>query len=178
VPGSLSTVFGSNFSGKSVSASFDGAPASISFSNASQINLLVPSALGSTSSSQLVVTVDGTSSAPYTVTLAPFAPAIFSGAVLNQDWSPNDSNNPAPAGSVLQIFATGLSGAGTITGQIDGRDIPTPNYAGPAPGLPGVQQINLTIPPDLPSMTTSLYVCGASPGAATVCSLPAQIAIK
>jgi uncharacterized protein (TIGR03437 family) len=178
VPGSLSTIFGQNFTGKNVSATFDGTSATISFSNDTQINLLVPSALGSKSSSQLMVTVDGTSSSPYTVNLAPFAPAIFSGAVLNQDWTPNDSNHPAPAGSILQIFATGLSGAGTISGHISDRDIPTPNYAGPAPGLPGVQQINLTIPPDLSSMTTSLYVCGISPGGAPVCSLPAQLAIK
>src|SRR5215469_7545890 len=178
VPGSLSTIFGSNFAGKSVSATFDGAPATISFSNAGQINLLVPAALGSRSSSQLVVTFYLTSSTAYTVNLAPFAPAIFSGAVLNQDWTPNDSSHPAPAGSVLQIFATGLSGVGTITGHIHDRDIPSPNYAGPAPGLPGVQQINLAIPPDLPSMTTSLYVCGTSPGGTPVCSLPAQLTIK
>ncbi|HLH42381.1 MAG TPA: IPT/TIG domain-containing protein, partial [Bryobacteraceae bacterium] len=178
VPGSLSTIFGSNFTGKNVSATFDGAPAAISFSDGAQINLLVPSSLGPQSSSQLVVTVDGTSSSPYTVSLAPFAPAIFSGGVFNQDWTPNDSNHPAAAGSVLQIFATGLSGAGAITGRIGDRDIPAPDYAGPAPGLPGVQQINLAIPPDLGAATASLYVCGMSPGAAPVCSLPIQLTIK
>jgi uncharacterized protein (TIGR03437 family) len=178
VPGSLTTLFGSNFGGKSVSASFDGTPAPISFSNDNQINLMVPSALASKSTARLVVTVDGTSSVPASVDLAAFAPAIFSGAVLNQDWTVNNASHGAAAGSVLQIYATGLSGTGTIIGHIHDHDIDNPDYAGPAPGFTGVQQINLKIPADLPSMTTSLYVCGTAAGGAPVCSIPVQLTIK
>ena len=179
VPGSLTTLMGSNFGGKSVSVTFDGLPGTVTFSNATQINLLVPSALGSKTTSQLVVVVDGNSSQPGTVNVAPFFPAIFVGGVLNQDGTPNSTSNPASVGSVIQVFATGLSGPGTIIGHLHDRIINIPYYAGPAPGLPGVQQVNLTIPSDLPAMTTAVAVCGApASGGSPVCSVQAPLTIK
>jgi uncharacterized protein (TIGR03437 family) len=177
VPGSLSTVMGTNFTGSNVTASFNGISAPISFSNGTQINLLVPAALAGQTTSQLVVTVNGTSSQPDTVNLAPFAPAIFSGGVINQDWTLNSAANGASAGSVLQIYATGLSGAGTITGQF-GDQVVVPDYAGAAPGFAGVQQVNLTIPANLTATTANLYVCGAAQGTAAVCSVPVPVTIK
>ena len=179
VPGSLTTIMGSNFAGKSVSVAFDGLPATVSFSNATQINVLVPAGVGMKGAAQLVVTVDGVSSAPRTVMVAPFAPAIFSGVVLNQDGTVNDVNHGASPGSVIQIFATGLSGSGAITGRIHDREITVPYYAGPAPGLPGVQQIDLVVPPDLPAMTTDLSVCAtnAAPPNDKSCSVPVQLTI-
>jgi uncharacterized protein (TIGR03437 family) len=176
VPGSLSAVKGSAFTGKTVTAAFDGLPATILFSDDTQINLMVPAELASKTSAQLVVTVDA-ASASRTVTLAPFEPAIFPGAVLNQDLTVNGASNGASAGSVVVLWATGLSGAGTITGHIADRDIPAPYYAGPAPGLIGVQQVNLGVPADLAAMTTQLYVCGTSTSA-TVCSLPVPLTLK
>jgi uncharacterized protein (TIGR03437 family) len=129
-------------------------------------------------SSVLTVTVDGASSAPQIVGLAPFEPAIFSGAVVNQDGSVNGPGSGAPAGSILVIWATGLSGPGQITGHIHDRDILVPYYAGAAPGLVGVQQVNLLVPVDLPAMTTSVYVCGAASAASKVCSLPVPLVIR
>jgi uncharacterized protein (TIGR03437 family) len=177
VPGSLTTIMGSAFTGKTVSATFDGLPSIIVFSNATQLNLMVPAQLTSTKPS-LVVTVDGLSSAPTTVEIAPFEPGIFAGAILNQDSTVNGANNGASAGSIVYLYATGLSGAGTITAHIADRDILTPYYAGPAPTLIGVQQVNLQVPSDLPAMTTQLYVCGTSAGAAPTCSVPSPFAIK
>ncbi|HME05883.1 MAG TPA: IPT/TIG domain-containing protein [Bryobacteraceae bacterium] len=156
-PGSLATVMGSGFTGKTISVTFDGTLAQVLFSNGTQINLLVPANLSGKSSSQMVVTVDGLSSAPQTVALAPFSPAIFAGGVLNQDYSVNSAANPAVPGSVLQIFATGLSGHGTISVQIGGQTVGAPAYAGPAPGLAGVQQVNVVI-----ESTGDLSVCGLS----------------
>lgn len=176
VPGSLTTIMGSAFTGKNVSATFDGQPATILFSSATQINLLVPSLAAS--SSKLVVTVDGLSSAATTVTVVPFEPAIFPGAIVNQDSTVNGAGNGALPGSVVYLFATGLSGTGAITGHIATEDIPNPYYAGPAPTLIGVQQVNLQVPGDLSSMTTQLYVCGTSAGASPVCSVPAQFTIQ
>lgn len=178
VPGSLTTIMGSAFDRKTVSATFDSLPATILFSSATQINLMVPKELAPGGSSQLVVTVDGSSSAPHTVEVAPFEPAIFRGAILNQDATVNSANHGAAPGSVIALWATGLSGDGTITGHIHDRDIAVPYYAGPAPGLIGVQQINLVVPPDLPAMTTEVYVCGASAGTSKVCSLPAPLTIQ
>lgn len=179
VPGSLTTIRGSSFTGTNKSVTFDGIPATILFSNADQLNLMAPAELGTKTSAQLVVTVDG-SSASRTVPLAPFAPAIFTGAILNQDSTVNGANSGADAGSVIYLYATGLSGAGTITGHIHDRDIALPYYAGPAPGLPGVQQVNLVVPGDLPSMTTELYICGTGAAAPNnkVCSSPAPLTIR
>jgi len=173
VPGSLTTIMGSAFTGKIVSATFNGIAATIDFSNATQINLLVPAALASQTSAQLVVTVDGVSSAPMTVQLAPFEPGIFTGGVANQDATVNSVSNAAAGGSVIYFYATGLSGAGAITVRIGSTELTNLNYAGPAPGYPGVQQINVVIPSGLGAMTTELYACGNG-----VCSPPVPLTLK
>jgi uncharacterized protein (TIGR03437 family) len=177
VPGSLATILGSALTGKNVSVSFNGTAATVTFSNATQINLLVPAALGSLSSAQLSVTVDGKTSLPVTVPVAPFEPGIFAGAVLNQDSTVNSVTNGAAAGSIIYFYATGLSGAGTITARVGGTEITNLYYAGPAPGFPGVQQINLAIPAGLGGQSTQLYACGTSNGA-EVCSLPVPLTLK
>jgi uncharacterized protein (TIGR03437 family) len=159
-----------------VSASFNGLPATISFSNATQINLLVPAALGSVSSAQLAVTVNGQTSV-LTVPVASFEPGIFSGALLNQDSTVNSINNAAAAGSIIYFYATGLSGAGTITARIGSTELTNLYYAGPAPGYPGVQQINLVVPAGLGATTIDLYACGTSNGT-EVCSLPVPLTLK
>ncbi len=97
---------------------FDGLDAAVLFSNDTQINLIVPAGLGTKTSAQVFVTVDGTASAPLTGSLAPFAPGIFSDGVLDQDNSLNSSKKPAAPGSIIQVYATGLSGTGVITAKI------------------------------------------------------------
>ena len=73
---------------------------------------------------------------------------------------------------MLQVFAVGLPVAalGTITGKIHDRDNLTPLYAGPAPGVDGVQQVNLAIPADLPAMNSEVVVCGTGTDGVRVCS--------
>ncbi len=180
VPGSLTTIMGSAFTGKSVSVTFNGEPATILFSNDTQINLLVPGDLPLSNSIQLVVSVDGSSSTPMNVASAAFEPAIFPNALLNQDATLNSASNGAARGSVIYFWATGLSGTGTISAMIGDREIDSLNYAGPAPDLPGVQQVNILIPADLPAMTTNLSVCGLSSasGAVKTCSLPIPLTLK
>jgi uncharacterized protein (TIGR03437 family) len=178
VPGSLTTILGSGFTGKSVSATFNSLPAMVLFSNASQINLLVPAALGQVGSTHVVVSVDGSNSAVETVAVAAFEPAIFSGAVLNQDYTVNDVNHGAGVGSIIQIFVTGLSTSGTVTGHIFNEDINTPYYAGPAPGLLGVQQVDLVVPGDLTAMTTEVSICETGSDSAKVCSIAAPLTLK
>ena len=180
VPGSLATLTGSNLTGHIVSAAFDGYAATVVSSTATKIVLLVPPALGAQTSARLTVTVDGVSSAAQSVSVAPFAPAIFPGAVLNSDATVNGVNNGADPGSIIFLYATGLSGAGTITGHIADRDIDLPYYAGPAPDLPGVQQVNLQVPPDLQAMATEVYVCGAATATPNVkvCSASAPLTLQ
>jgi uncharacterized protein (TIGR03437 family) len=179
-PGSIAMVKGSNLAGAAVTAAFNGLAAQLFYISAEQINLLVPAELGSLASAQLVVTVDGAASAPLTVALAAVSPGIFPGGVINQDGSVNSASNPAAVGSIVSIYATGLPATpGTITAKIHDREVAAPDYAGPAPTLTGVQQVNLRVPADLPPMTTEVAVCGIN--AATgqrVCSPPAKITLR
>ena len=163
VAGSLGTIMGSNLSGTNVAVSFDAIPAKLLYTSSTQINLQVPSELAFMQAAQMIVTVDGLVAAQ-TVPLAIVAPGIFSGGVLNQDGTPNSTSNPAALGSVLQIFATGLASArsGAISARLGDRVISPLNYAGAAPPVPGVQQVNLTIPADLGAATANLSVCAVA----------------
>ncbi len=82
------------------------------------------------------------------------APGIFTttgvngqAAAINQDGSLNSASNPAARGSVVSLYATG-QGTGTannVTVTIAGYNAPL-QYAGAAPGYPGLMQINAQIP--------------------------------
>jgi uncharacterized protein (TIGR03437 family) len=170
VPGSLTTLMGMNLGGKSVAATFDGSAAQILFDSDSQINLLVPASLTGKTTAQLIVTSDGLSSAAQAVMVAPFSPAIFNGAILNQDNTVNRADNPANGGTVIQAFATGLSGSGTVTAKVGNETITHLNYAGPAPGFSGVQQVNLRLPHDLMGPVVNVVLCGGG-----VCGPPAAV---
>jgi uncharacterized protein (TIGR03437 family) len=175
VPGSLASVFGTNLAGQTVQVTFDGSPANVLYSNATQINLQVPLGLAGKTTAQMIVSVNGNAGAPVTVNLAASAPAIFPGAILNQDNSVNGESNAARAGSIVQVFATGLPSSGILTARIHDRTVSAPYYAGPAPGLTGVQQIDVVVPADLPTMQTYVYVCGGPALDQQVCSPAAKI---
>jgi len=177
VPGSLGTLLGANLSGKNVAVTFDGSVATLLYVGASQINLQVPANLGSKTSATLVVTVDGSSSAPQVVALAPVWPAIFAHGVLNQGNTENTAATPAKAGSTLQIFATGIPTSATVSVQIADRKNLIPPYAGAAPGLTGVQQVNVTIPGDLAAGATQLTIC-ATTGSQQACSVAYPVVIQ
>src|ERR1019366_2940518 len=103
VAGSLATLMGSHLSGKSVAVTFDGIPATLLYVSDTQINLQIPSALGSKDSTTLVVTVDGVSSTPQAIPLAVAWPAVFPHGVLNQDNRENTPSAAAKSGDILQI---------------------------------------------------------------------------
>jgi uncharacterized protein (TIGR03437 family) len=177
VPGSLGTLFGANLAGKSVSVTFDGDAATLLYAGATQIDFQVPAGLGSKTSASLVVTVDGASSTPQTVALAPVWPAIFANGVLNQDNTGNKAGSAAKAGSILQIFATGIPSSATVSVQIANRTNLIPLYAGAAPGLTGVQQVNVQIPSDLAAGAAQLTVC-ATAGSTQACSAAYPVVIQ
>lgn len=150
---------------------FDGIPAPMLYTSFSEIGAIVPFAITGPTT-QVVVTYRGQSSAPFTLSVVPASPAVFSqdgtgggqGAILNADGSPN-SANPASRDSVITIYATGFGQTtpagedGKVVGalplptpvlpvsvQIDGQDADV-IYAGAAPGmLHGYVQINVRIP--------------------------------
>jgi uncharacterized protein (TIGR03437 family) len=177
VAGSLATVMGQNLSGKAVAVTFDGIAADLLYMGASQINLRVPASLASKTSSTLVVTVDGVSSAPQVVPLTAAWPAIFANGVLNQDYSANAPGSAAARESVLQIFATGIPAGAIVSAQIGTRRDLVPLYTGDAPDVPGVQQVNVAVPADAAGPSTSLALCVTTP-AQQYCSTAYPLAIQ
>lgn len=186
VPGSLASIRGARLAGQDVKVSFDGFPAQVLASstvdNEQKLDVVVPVGLGTQTRAQLQVTVNGVASLGFAVTLAPAAPIIFPAGVLSQNGAPNSAGNPEAPGRQLIIFATGLpqDGLGFITAKLHDREITAPAFAGPAPGVPGIQQVNLLIPEDLPSMQSEVLVCGVPAGArdTRVCSKPATIQLR
>jgi uncharacterized protein (TIGR03437 family) len=178
VGGSLSTVLGSNLAGKNVAVTFDGNPATLLYTSATQINLQVPAAVASETSSIIVVTVDGASSAPQTLPVSVAWPAIFSNGVLNQDDSVNGPGVAASAGAILQIFLTGIPANAAVTAVIGSQTNLTPLYAGPAPGIPGVQQVNVAVPAGAGGGgSTQVAVC-ATAGGRQFCSTGLPLYVK
>lgn len=177
-PNSLVIVSGSGFSGKNVSVTFDGSPSTIFAAAATQLYVVVPAGVGSKGPAQLVVTVDGASSAAAAVPITPIAPAIFPGGVVNEDNTVNAQASPAPAGSTVSIFATGLPvEGGTVWAKIHDRDRLVPSFAGAATGLPGMQRVAVAVPGDLPAMDSEVRVCALDANGLPVCSAPVKITL-
>jgi uncharacterized protein (TIGR03437 family) len=182
-PGMLAALFGSNLADtaalappgtlptllRNTSVLVNGVAAPLYYVSPTQINFQVP--LGTSgSTAQVVVQSNGILGPATTVSLAPETPGIFTvagtaqGAILNQDSTLNSGANPARAGTVVQIFVTGL---GAVSPQVpSGQPAPlsplsetvtTPvvliggipaevAYSGLAPATVGVYQINARIP--------------------------------
>jgi uncharacterized protein (TIGR03437 family) len=178
-PGQLASVWGSHMAGQNVSVTFNGIKANLLYSGAQQINLVVPPALSGQTSAKLVVTAGGVSSAPFTVPLTSIAPAIFTPGVLNQDNTINSTTNPAPMGTVLQVFLTGMPDSGAVASvTIQNRSNLVPLYAGAAPGLVGLEQLNVAVPADLVGGASTLTICVTGTANQQYCSQPESIVLK
>jgi uncharacterized protein (TIGR03437 family) len=146
-----------------------GIAAPLIYGSASQVNTIVPYEIASSGITTVQVVYGGVPSATWEVPLAPSASSIFTGnstgvgqaAVLNQDNTINGPANPAPLGTVIQIYATGGGQTGGITGALalPGEKISLPvmvmiggvyatvQYAGSSPGeVEGLVQINAVVP--------------------------------
>ncbi len=152
-PGEIITVFGVGFDAEDTQLQFDGKPATLFYTSATQINALAPVSLTTNSTATISVIVDSAAIAGSAVAVVPSAPGIFtaSGAIgqaaaTNQDGSLNSASNPAARGSVVSLYATGQgSSQNRVTLTIAGYNAPL-LYAGPAPGFAGLMQINAQIP--------------------------------
>ena len=128
----------------------------------SQINAVVP--FGVYQSTSLSVTAPSGTTPPFNLTIAPAIPEIFrnpdgTAVAVNQDGTLNLSSNPAPAGSYVSIWVTGVNPPAPYPGYagqiataaknysccaiVIGSLMPPVTYAGLAPGAAlGVLQIN------------------------------------
>jgi uncharacterized protein (TIGR03437 family) len=141
---------------------FDGVPAPLFYAQANQINAQAPYTVAGETVTQIEVLYQGVSVNTTSVAVAPAAPGVFSTAV-NQDGTYNSPSNPAPRGTFLTVYATGqgLTNGPNISGQPAAAPYPQPNlpvtvtvggvtvqvaWAGSAPGLVGLLQVNLRVP--------------------------------
>jgi uncharacterized protein (TIGR03437 family) len=131
------------------------------FVGPNQVNFQIPPGTGLGSAVPVQLTRPDGSTLLTTLNVTDASPGIFTlasngqgqGAILNQDNSLNGipqliaGANPAPRGSVIQIFATG-AGVFTVVQPvvtIAGVNAPV-QFSGMAPGYPGVWQINVQVP--------------------------------
>lgn len=182
VPGSRGVIEGLRLGGAATQLTLDSIQAKILSATDTRVEFVVPESLGFRTTAQLIHTADFVPSEPFTVALAPAVPVIYPNGVLNQDGTPNSAAYPEFVGNIFQVFATGLppGSLGTLSAKIHDREINQPLFAGPAPGLDGIQQVNFVIPDDLPAMNSEVIVCGwpANAPGQRVCSPPAVVVLK
>ena len=206
-PGELVTIYGSGLGPNTLtqyqltnglvptsvagtSVLFNGTPAPVLYTSATQVSAVVPFGV-SGSSVNMTVVYQGQSSTATSLNVAPASPAIFTlnssgtgpAAALIPGGVVNDAGHPAKAGDVVTLYMTGagqtnppssdgrLGGDGTlsnpyllpllpVTATVGGKTA-TVTFAGSAPGaVNGVIQVNLMIPDGL--------AAGASPVAVQV----------
>lgn len=161
-----------------VQVTFDGLPAPLLYVQDAQINAIVPWSLATEPQAQMCIT-SGQGSQCSTIAVGQVSPAVFQGspghaAAINQDGTLNSAQNPAPPGSIVSIFLTGLGplAPAPADGSIISLPLPAMNlpwsviyqnsllfpnlgfghadvlYAGPAPlEVAGLYQINFRTAP-------------------------------
>jgi uncharacterized protein (TIGR03437 family) len=152
---------------------FDGTPAPLIYSLAGQVSAIVPYETFGKNSTEVQVVYQGQPSSTVSVPVVTAVPGVFTldssgsgpGAIVNQDGTVNTATNPASAGSIVMIFATGegQTNPDGVDGKPDGFPAPTPiaqpvtatiggvnaevQYAGGVTGLvAGFLQVNVRIP--------------------------------
>lgn len=99
------------------------------------------------------VTISQAAPGLFSVGLDGFGPALAQNIVTPSTPALNQLANPVLPGGLVTLWGTGL-GIGSATGDVTVYVAGTPaiaTFAGPAPGLPGVDQINFELPAN-PSM--------------------------
>ncbi|MBL8292560.1 MAG: hypothetical protein JNN08_12025, partial [Bryobacterales bacterium] len=163
-PGALVTVFGQGLGapGRNPSVQVGGRAAEVVFATSFQANLVLPADLAPGVYPLRLESPYGAQEQLVTVGLV--APALFSlaagrGAILNENGLRNEPTAAARRGEAIMVYGTGL-GQLVPQGEFSVANAPvsawiedTPVevlYAGAAPGLTGLNQLNLRIPAFLP----------------------------
>ena len=182
-PGSYAVLYGLNMSGFNVGVTFNGLPATVIYKSATQINLIVPPALGTQQAANVLVTVDGLVSNSFKVNLVLNSPGIFTPGIVNfADGTVNDAAHPAARDSFVLVFFTGLTIplSGQVTVNLGNLTNLIPAFAGAQPTLPALDQVNIVVPASLLSGTSPvpLQVCIPGSVGQQVCSNQVSLYIK
>ena len=178
-PGEIITIFGAGFDSQHTQLLFGTEPATVFYAGTSQINALAPADLAPNSITDISIVVDGVKVADVPSQVVTAAPGIFTttgngtgqAAALNQDGTLNSASNPVPRGSIVVLYATGQGQAAASAVSLTIGLYPTPLlYAGPAPGFPGLMQINAQVP-------AGFLAPGIQPVVLSVGSAPSQAGV-
>lgn len=187
-PGGLIGIFGRNLAGSDTGSgtplpvirggtcvTINNVPAPLMLASSGQINLQVPPTLAAGRYPLVVRSVDQkAASAPATLTVSKYAPAVFvdangQAAIFHQDGRAVNKDAPARRDQRLVIYATGLGATkgGRVTAGVPAPSSPVAvtdkvqvyfgdsrlkeaemivNWSGLAPGFIGLNQINITVP--------------------------------
>lgn len=97
-----------------VSVLFDGQPAPLVEVSSTEVTVVVPSSVAGKDRTQITLSYGNLTSNGLSLPVATAAPGLAmagiatQGAILNEDGSQNLPDNPAPAGSVVQVALTGI----------------------------------------------------------------------
>jgi uncharacterized protein (TIGR03437 family) len=145
-----------------VEVRFDGTLAPLFYAQSGQVNVQVPYTVAGSEAVSVEVRYQGKVVGAANVPVAPSAPAMLALAT-NSDGSPNTESAPAPRSTWMTFYATGegLTDSGNVAGQPARAPYPHPLlpialtiagvtaeilYAGSAPDMIGVLQINARVP--------------------------------
>jgi uncharacterized protein (TIGR03437 family) len=178
VAGSLAAITGDRLVGSNTQVFFNSAPSRIISASTDELLVQVPYEMKDLPNANVAVHVNGVASAPYYTYFVESAPGIFPNYILNADGGINSDQAPAKAGTAVSIYGTGMPLAGFYSAQIHDVGGLSPEYAGVAPGIVGMQLVTVTVPEWLPTMTTDVRICGGPAQDRQTCSPPRQIRIE
>jgi uncharacterized protein (TIGR03437 family) len=152
VPGSLALLVNTGIASSQLSGvqvKFGATSAQVLTLDSSGILILTPQNIAGIS--EIDVFYQSAQIASIPITVADSAPALFTdssgeAAATNQDGSVNSATNPAPRGSVISLYGTGLGNPSSPVGITIGGYPAQVLYAGPTSNYPGLFQINALIP--------------------------------
>ncbi len=190
-PGSFISILGKRLANRAVTASaipypttlgetqvlLGGRKLPLQFSSDGQVNAIIPYNVPINTMQPLIVVNGSTISQPESVTITAAQPSVFTlrqngkgagviyGVRSNRSPFLITASDPALAGDILLIYATGLGSVSTVIAAgdgavgvnrtqnpvgvtIGGRDAEV-LFSGLAPGLPGVYQLNVRVPDGL-----------------------------
>lgn len=123
-----------------------------------QVNFVVPAETAGAATASVVISRDGEAGAPVEVPVLAAQPGIFPAIVHHAENTLVTADNPVRPGEILYFYATGFEGPAQVTLGGEGVEV---LYSGPAPGFPGVQQINLRAPAALSGGAADLKITAA-----------------
>jgi len=163
---------------------FDGQAAPLLYVSGGQTSAIVPYAVSTRATTQVVVVYNGERSTALPVTVLPAHPSLFSanasgrgqGAILNEDYSYNSSALPAAKGHYVQLYGTGegpTSPSGVdgllallqypkpvtaVTVTIGGQPAEVAYYGAAPQAVAGLLQVNAKVPESIASGNAEVVI--------------------